>query len=190
MSYATEQWPRPHRFTVEESCRIAEIGLLSPDVRVELVEGLLFDMGPPGPAHESHVDVLSEQCVLTTYGRAITRTHGPVQLSGNTLLRPDIALLKFREDGYAERHPGGPDILLIIEVADSTIEYDFGGKLALYARHGVQEVWILDMRTYTLHFFRSRTDVGYGDQSSTRNLGIVPLPSLGLTVDLSGLVRA
>ena len=190
MSYAMEYGPRPHRITVDEYIRMAEVGLLAPDARVELIEGVIVDMAPIGTVHGRDVDFVSARFVLAVQGTAIVRTQGAVQLSDYTMPQPDIALLKFREDGYVHQHPSGSDILLIVEVADSSIDYDFGRKLKLYARHGVQEVWALNVQTDTLHFFRSRTDVGYREESATQTPGVLPLPSLGLTVDLSGLTRA
>ncbi len=189
MSYAMEQGPRTHRITVDEFIRMAEVGLLAPDARVELIEGVIIDMAPIGSVHNRDVDLLNSRFIRVVGDRAIVRTHGSVELCDDTMPQPDIALLKFREDGYINKHPSGSDILLVVEVADSSVDYDFGKKLKLYARYGVQEVWVLNVQTDTLHFFRSRTDVGYRDETSTQRPGATPIPSLGLTVDLSGLVR-
>ncbi len=188
MSYAMEQGPRTHRITVDEFVRMAEDGRLAPDARVELIEGVIVDMAPIGTVHARDVDLIAERFILAVHGKAIVRTQGSVQLSDDTMPEPDIALLEFRADGYRYKHPGPADILLVVEVADSSVEYDFGRKLKLYARYGVQEVWILNVQTDTLHFFRSRTDVGYREQGSTQSPGVLPLPGLGLTVDLSGLI--
>jgi Uma2 family endonuclease len=190
MSYAMERGPRPYRITADEFIRMAQVGLLPPDARVELIEGVIVDMAPIGTVHARDVDLISGRFVLAVHGNAIVRVQSSAQLSDDTLPQPDIALLKFREDGYIDKHPGGSDILLVVEVADSSVDYDFGRKLKLYARYGVQEVWVLNVQTDTLHFFRSRTDVGYREEDSTKNAGVIPLPSLGLTVDLSGLMRA
>ena len=190
MSYAMEQGPRTHRITVDEFIRMAEVGLLAPDARVELIEGVIVDMAPIGSVHNRGVDLLSLRFMRAVGDRAIVRTQGSVQLNDDTLPHPDIALLRFREDGYIGKHPRGSDILLIVEVADSSADYDLGGKLKLYARYGVQEVWVLNVQTDTLHFFRSRTDIGYREETSTQRPGITPIPSIGLTVDLSGLMRS
>lgn len=190
MSYAMEQGPRTHRITVDEFVRMAEDGRLAPDARVELIEGVIVDMTPIGTVHCRDVDLIAERLTLAAHGKAIGRTQGCVQLSDDTMPEPDIVLLKFRADGYIHQHPGPSDILLVVEVADSSIDYDFGRKLKLYARYGVQEVWIVNVQTETLHFFRSRSDVGYREQGSTQSPGVLPLPSLDLTVDLSGLLPA
>ncbi|MEJ0037015.1 MAG: Uma2 family endonuclease [Gammaproteobacteria bacterium] len=190
MSYAMEHGPRPHRITVDEFHRMAEVGLLAPDARVELIEGVIIDMALIGGPHGRAVDHICERLILAVHGRAIVRTQGAVELSRLCEVQPDIALLKHREDGYDD-NPEAADTLLLIEVADSSAGYDFGTKLKLYARYGVPEVWILSVGTGTLHFFRSRTDLGYSEEGSTTTPGVLTLPSLGgLTVDLSGLIRA
>jgi Uma2 family endonuclease len=190
MSYAMEQGSRPHRITVAEFIRMDELGLLAPDARVELIEGVIVDMAPIGTLHARDVDLITERFILAAHGKAIVRTQSAIQLSEDTMPQPDIALLRYREDGYIGKHPTGSDILLVVEVADSSVDFDFGRKLRLYARHGMQEVWVLNVQTDTLHFFRSRTDLGYRDESATQKPGVIPLPSLGLTVDLSGLIPA
>ena len=190
MSYAMERGPRTHRITADEFQRMAKVGLLAPNARVELIEGVIVDMAPIGTVPQRDVDFISARFFRAVQDKAIVRTQGSVQLSDDTMPQPDIALLKFREDGYIDKHPDGSDILLVVEVADSSVDSDFGRKLKLYARYGVQEVWVLNVQTDTLHFFRSRTDVGYREEGSTQKPGVLPLPSLGLTVDLSGLTRA
>ncbi len=132
---------------------------------------------------------MSERFILAVHSKAIVRTQGAVELNRWCEPQPDLAVLKFREDGYSKANPLPADILLVIEVADSSAQYDFDTKLKLYARYGIPEVWVFDVRQATLHFFRSRRDFGYAEESSTRAPGVLPLPSLQLTVDLAGLVR-
>jgi Uma2 family endonuclease len=189
MSYAMERGPQTHRITVDEFIRMAEVGLLAPDARVELIEGVIVDMSPIGTVHARDVDLITKRFILAVNDKAIVRTQGCVQLSVDTLPQPDIAVLKFRKDGYIRKHPAPSDILLVVEVADSSVDYDFGRKLKLYARYGVREVWVLNVQTNTLHFFRSRTETGYREEGFTREPGLLALPSLGLTVDLSGLIH-
>jgi len=187
MSYAMEQGPRTLRITVDEFVRMAQVGQLASDARVELIEGVIVDMAAIGTVHERDVDFICARFIRAVRDEAIVRTQGSVQLSDDTLPQPDIALLKFRADGYMHKRPGPSDILLVVEVADSSADADFGRKLTLYARYGVPEVWVLNVQTRTLHFFRSRTDVGYREEDSTTRPGVLALPSLGLSVDLSGL---
>ena len=187
MSYAMEQGPRQHRITVDEYHRMAEVGLLAPDARVELIEGVIVDMAPIGSPHCAVVDLLNKLFTHGVKDDAIVRTGGAVRLSRWTEPQPDIALLEPREDYYRHAHPGGSDLLLIVEVSDSSLRYDLDTKSKLYARYGVQEFWVVDVNEDVMHFFRQRTDVGYADVSSTDRPGTVPIPSLGVSIDLSEL---
>ena len=189
MSYAMEEGPRPHRITVDEYHRMAEVGLLAPDARVELIEGVIIDMAPIGPPHCSAVDLLSELLVLAASGRAIVRTQGSVRLNRWTEPQPDIAVLKSPRGRYRLAHPSGKDIYLVIEVSESSLKFDLNAKAKLYARYGVPEVWVVDLNANVLHFFRGRTDLGYRDVSSTKTPGVLEVPSLDVTIDLSRLFR-
>jgi Uma2 family endonuclease len=94
-------------------------------------------------------------------GRAIVRIQGPIRLSDNTKPQPDVILLSPREDFYAVGGPVTRHALLVIEVAETSIRYDRGPKLVLYAKYGVNEVWIEDLNTNTLLIFRDRGSEGY-----------------------------
>ena len=187
MSYAMEEGPRPHRITVDEYHRMAEVGLLAPDARVELIEGVIIDMAPIGPPHGAAVDLLSRVLILAAGDRAIVRTQGSVRLDRWTEPQPDIAVLKPRVGGYRLAHPGGKDIYLVIEVSQNSLRFDLNAKAKLYARYGVPEVWVVNMNDHVLHFFRGRTDLGYTDVTSTKTPGVLEVPSLGVTIDLARL---
>jgi Uma2 family endonuclease len=177
-----------HRITVDEYYRMAEVGLLAPDARVELIEGEIIDMLPNGSLHDgtvSHLDALAHRIAGDC---AWVRCRGPVRLSLSSEPEPDLALLKVRDDHYKRSHPTGRDTLLIVEVSDSTLRYDREIKVPLYARYGVPEVWIVDLEHGQLHFHRSLTDGAYADMSFTARPGITAISALpGVTVDLSGL---
>lgn len=187
MSYAMEQGPRPHLITVDEYHRMAEVGLLAPDARVELIEGVIIDMAPIGSPHGMTMDLLTEILVPAVKGQAIVRTQGAVKLSQWSEPQPDVVLLKPRSDRYRRSNPDGNDIQLVIEVSESSLRYDFDTKSRLYARYGVQELWIVDLNDNAIHFMRDRTDVGFADVSSTLDPGPVPLPGLDLAIDLAKL---
>jgi Uma2 family endonuclease len=190
MNAAAEPLMRRHRISVEEYYRMAEVGLLAPDARVELIEGEIIDMAPIGSRHGSLVDTLVEVFVQAFAGKAIVRGQGAVQLDGFSQPQPDIALLKPRQDRYRDRNPSGPDTFLVVEVSDSTLLYDRQIKVPLYARHGVPEVWIVDAQDSQLHFFRSLAAGEYTWISSTAEPGIVAIAGLPqMTVDLSPLFR-
>ncbi len=190
MSYAMEQGPRPHLITVDEYERMFEVGLISPDARVELIEGVIIDMAPVGSPRGTVVDLLNEMLVPLVKGQAIVRTQGAVKLSQWTAPQPDLVLLKPRPDRYRRANPGGDDIHLVIEVSETSMRYDFKTKSKLYARYGVQELWIVDLNANAIHFMRGRTDVGFAEVSSMLEPGLASLPGLDLSIDLTTLFDA
>jgi Uma2 family endonuclease len=186
MSTRMEGWPRKHRITVEEYYRMAEIGVLAPDARVELIEGEIIDMPPIDSDHASVVDQLNHLLTGALGGQAVVRVQGPVRLSRSSEPEPDIALLKPRPDYYRHAHPAGADVLLVVEVSDSSLRYDCDVKVPLYARHDVPEVWIVDLAGERLHFYRSVADGVYRDHLVEAHPGAVsPISLPELTVDLS-----
>lgn len=179
-----------HPKTVEEYHRMAEVGLLAPDARVELIEGEIIEMAPIGIRHCSAVDRLTHGLVTAVGTQGIVRVGGSFRLSNITEPQPDLILLRPREDFYSSRVATGDDTLLVIEVSDNTLRFDRKVKVPLYARHRIPEVWIVDLENGRLQFFRSREDDNYADISVATELGIVPLPGLrGLTVDLGSLLK-
>jgi Uma2 family endonuclease len=186
-----ETWPRRHCITAEEYCRMAEVGLLAPEARVELIEGEIFDMPALGKDHESVVDQLTHTFVRAVGEEAIVRVQGSVRLSSLSMPQPDILLLKPRSDFYRSRRAAAADALLIVEVSDSTLAFDRDVKVPLYARHGIPEVWIVDLRHDRLHFYRSPADGEYRDETWTPTPGLTPVAALPqVSVDLSRLLMS
>ena len=130
-------------FKVGEYNRMGEAGVFSEDDRVELVEGEIVEMTPIGRRHASCVDRLTE--LLSGRSGVILRVQNPVQLDVFNEVQPDVALLKRREDFYSRSHPTPEDVLLAVEVADTSAAYDRTVKLPLYARTDVREVWLVDL---------------------------------------------
>jgi Uma2 family endonuclease len=191
MSLLMEVWPQRHRITVDEYHRMAEVGLLAPDARVELIEGEIIDMAPIGPQHSSVVNQLLRLLMRAVGDLAIVQSQGAVRLNLRNEPEPDIALFVPRDDFYRHRHPTGSDTLLVIEVSESSLRYDRQIKVPLYARHGVPEVWVVDLVNGRLLTWRSPVAGEYQQQISTDAPGIVPITALpGIAVDLSGLALA
>jgi Uma2 family endonuclease len=189
MSSLMETWPRRHRITVDEYYRMAEAGLLAPDARVELIEGEIFDMAPIGIDHNGVVNQLSHLFNKAVNNLAIVQTQGVVRLDRASEPQPDLALLVPRADFYRRAHPSPADVLLLIEVSDSTLRYDRDVKVPLYARHGIPEVWIVDLPNEQLLIYRSAADGKYLDQSIMKEPGVTPVAAIpGVEVDLSGLL--
>jgi len=177
-----------HRLTVAEYYRMAEVGILPQDACVELIEGEVIDMPPIGSLHAGTVDYVAEVLRLSCGGRATVRRQNPISLPPHSEPQPDVALLRPRPDFYRGAHPTPNDILLLVEVADTTLAYDTQIKLPLYARHGTPEVWLVDLTNQRFIVHRSPTSAGFQDAQSLTDLSAVtPLLLLGATVDLSAL---
>ncbi len=188
MSSSAEELIRRHRLTVEEYHRMGEAGILRQDERVELIEGEIVDMVPIGSAQGAAVKRLIRIMTQAVGERAIVAAQDPVLLDENSEPQPDIALLRSREDFYANAHPDPKDVLLIIEVADSSLRYDREVKIPLYARHGIPEVWLVDLEHKALTTHRQPQDKGYKEVLKPDSLEDLELPGLeGLRVDLSEL---
>jgi Uma2 family endonuclease len=178
-----------HKLTVLDYHRMADVGILAPDARVELIEGEIIDMAPIGSRHCSVVDKLSRLLDRAVGEQAIVRTQGAVRLNRYTEPQPDIALLKYRDDFYAAAHPAPEDILLAVEVADSTLPYDHQVKAPLYARAGIAEYWLFDLEHQEV-IFHSAPDGGqYKNINSTPSPKIVAIGGLRqISVDLSSVL--
>ena len=139
---------------------MGEVGILSPRDRVELIEGELIAMAPIGANHAGTVIALTDALAATMRGRAVVSPQNPVQLSDRSLPQPDYAVLP-RPDRYRTAHPRPHEVLLLIEVADSSLEYDRDVKRALYARHGIRELWIVNLVDRDVEVCRSPGPDGY-----------------------------
>jgi len=124
---------------------MGDAGIFHQNDRVELIEGEIIDMAPIGSNHAGTVNLLSNIVKITVGTQAIISTQNPVVLDSFSEPEPDIAVLKPRDDFYRSSHPGPEDILLIIEVADSSLRYDHKVKIPLYARHAIFEAWLVDL---------------------------------------------
>jgi Uma2 family endonuclease len=184
-----ESWPRRHRITVDEYYRMAEVGLLAPDARVELIEGEIIDMAPIGTDHASAVNRLTRLLVVAVGDKGMVQIQGPARLDRYSEPEPDVAVFAPREDFYRHARPTLAETLLVIEVSDSTLRYDRDVKVPLYARHGIPEVWVVDLQNAELRCYRSPEGERYVDESVTPKPGIVDLGALpGVKVDLSTLL--
>jgi Uma2 family endonuclease len=133
------------RFTVDEYQRMGEAGLFSEKDRVELIDGEILTMSPIGPPHCGAVDRAARALILAVGRRAIVRVQGPIDLNRYTEPEPDIVLLYSRSDFYGSGHPQPADVLLVVEIADSSSRFDREVKVPLYARAGVVEYWLVDL---------------------------------------------
>ena len=158
-------WVTRRKFDVAEYHRLAEAGILHEDDRVELIEGEIVEMVPIGSDHSGTVNALNHALMSAAGRRATLSVQGPLHLSDYSEPQPDFMLLKPRPDFYRERHPRPEDVLLLIEVSQTSLRYDRAVKLPLYARHGIPEVWIVDLPDRVVEVHRDPSPDGY---ASTR----------------------
>lgn len=163
-------------FTTAEYHRMGETGILRPTDRVELIEGEILRMSPIGRRHAACVDRLNELFSRRLGGRVIVRVQNPVVLDRHSEPEPDVTLLRRRPDFYSDRHPGPRDVLLLVEVVDSSAGYDRSLKIPLYARREIAEVWLVDeakecievYRGPTLRVYREQLELGRGSRLAAR----------------------
>ncbi|MBI4305264.1 MAG: Uma2 family endonuclease [Chloroflexi bacterium] len=149
------------RFTVDEYHRMAEVGLLTEDDRVELIDGEIVEMAPIGIPHASTVRRLNNLLAQRFAERAIIDVQNPVTFGRYSEPQPDLTLLRPRPGMYSDVHPGPDDVLLVIEVADSSVEYDRQTKMPLYAEAGFKEAWLIDLTRDQIEAYRDPAAGGY-----------------------------
>ena len=165
-------------FSVDDYYRMAEVGLLTEGERVELIEGEVIKMSPIGSRHAACVSRLNMLFTESMGRQAIVSVQNPVRLDEYNEPEPDVAVLRPRADFYAAGHPTPPDVLLLVEVADTSIEYDRQVKAPLCARAGVAEVWLVDLTSDVVEIYaqpdegtyRSRRRVGRGESVAAGSL--------------------
>jgi Uma2 family endonuclease len=188
MSARAESTYRRHRLTVADYHRMGEVGVFAHDARVELIEGEVIDMAPIGSRHARAVNYFTMHLVEALQRSAVVAVQNPVALDEHTEVQPDVAVLRMRADLYGISHPRPRDVLLIIEVADTTVRYDLDVKLPLYARAGIAEVWVVDLEVGVLRLFRDPGGGDYREKQELGRVGAMAIPHLpAATIDLSGL---
>ncbi|MGY4707809.1 Uma2 family endonuclease [Candidatus Bipolaricaulota sp. J31] len=176
-----------YKFTVDDYHRMREAGILSEDDRVELIEGEIVAMSPIGRRHASTVNRLLNVFIpLQIRRKALISVQNPVRLGEHSEPQPDVVLLVPREDFYAAAHPGPEDVLLLVEVVETSAEYDRDVKIPLYARFGIREVWLVDLEKGHMKVYRAPSPNGYKEKTTyTRGQSLAPkaFPDLLIAVE-------
>lgn len=175
-------------FTVEDYYAMARAGILGEDDRVELIEGEIVVMSPASSPHAGCVNVLNRMLVQAAGDRAVVAAQQPLRLSELSEPEPDVAVLRWRDDCYRGRHPGPADALLVIEVARSSLHFDRGVKLPLYARHSVPVAWIVDLEANRVEVHRLPGPDGYAESSTRSGSDRLPVPGLDLEIEAGEIV--
>ena len=171
-------------FTADEFHKMAEAGILHEDDQIELIEGELIEMAAIGTRHFTCVNMLNRLLVRSIGDEAIVSVQNPVRLSEKLEPQPDLVVLK--NNDYREALPGPEDVLLLIEVSDSTLRYDRETKLPLYAGSGVREAWIMDLQNGAMERHTEPSEGGYGlvrRVSRKEILSSEALPELALRLE-------
>ena len=150
---------KKYRFTADEFDRMAEAGVFDPDSRVELLDGEIVELRPIGTRHAGGVNRLTAYFTAGLGPRAVVAVQNPIRVGDFSQPQPDLVLLRPRPDFYAERRPLPTDVLLAVEVADTSLRFDLRRKAPLYVAGGLPEVWVIDLRAKILHVFRSGTQL-------------------------------
>jgi len=152
---------KPHRFTVADYHRMAEAGILNEDSRVELIRGQIVDMAPIGAPHFGMVIRLNRLLSAALTGQALISVQNPIRLDDGSEPQPDIAVLRPRADDYATGTLSPGDVLLVIEVADTSLAVDRAVKAPLYAESGIAEYWIINLVEGVVEVYRQPEGGGY-----------------------------
>ena len=180
--------PVRHKLDVDAYHRMADAGIFGEEERIELIDGDLIDMAPIGQGHAGTVSGLVEALFVACAGRAIVWPQNPIRLDRSSEPQPDLAVLRRRADFYGSgERPGPSDVLLVVEVADNSLRFDRTVKLPLYARAGIAELWIIDLKRRVLDAYRDLTGDGYGATTthlSGEQLAFAVAPELVVKLDL------
>ena len=175
---------RRHLWTVDEYHRMGEVGLLDADARVELLEGEIVEMAPIGDAHAAISNRLNRLLVLAVGERGIVAVGNPVRLSLHSEPQPDFSVLRPRAD-YQTRGPRPEDVILAVEVSDTTLRRDRQVKLAMYASAGIPEFWIVNLEIREVEIYRSPAGDTYAsvERKGPVNVAtIVGLPGVSIAI--------
>lgn len=177
-----------HRISVRSYHRMGEAGVFAPDARVELIEGEIVDMAPIGSEHAGAVRLIEKLLHDAVGDMAVVSVQNPVALGADSEPQLDVALLKRRDDFYRAGHPAAEDVLLLIEVSESSTRYDREVKIPLYAKHGIPEVWLVDLEARLLSIHTKPSGGTYRSVQTTEQPGRITISELEpVSIDLSRL---
>ncbi|MEM8887768.1 MAG: Uma2 family endonuclease [Bacteroidota bacterium] len=174
---------------VEEYHLMAEVGILKREDRVELIQGEIFTMSPIGSKHAGHVKRINRILNKLPEDEVIIGVQDPVKLNDFSEPEPDITVLKFRSDDYINSHPEPEDIILIIEVADSSLEYDQLLKLPNYALANIPLCWIVDVENGQIEVYTKPVDGKYTSKTLKKHFDKLEIPGFELEILVSDILK-
>jgi len=188
MGETLERPPARHRLDVDAYYKMAEAGILTRAHRVELIDGEIIDLNAIGSPHAAITNRLNRIFVPAVDGKALVSVQSPLRLDAYNEPEPDLMVLRPRADDYRANHPSAADVLLLVEVSDSSLTYDRGRKLALYAHFGVPEVWIADLVGSAVEVFRQPQKDAYSSQKRQTSGLLTPELVEWVEVDVAALL--
>ena len=156
-------------FTIEEYHKLAEVGILKPTDRVELLNGEIITMSPIKSSHASITDYVFECLVTQLIGKAIIRSQNPIHLSNHSEPEPDLVIAHYQKQRYRNAHPIASEVYLAIEVSDSTLLKDQTVKKALYAQAEIPEYWIINIPNQTIEVYKNLQNGEYKTSTILEN---------------------
>jgi Uma2 family endonuclease len=170
--------PTKHLTNLDEWRRLGEANIFPPETRLELINGEILEMAPIGFNHAGHLKRINNLFSKLVPGNLITSVQDPLQLGDLSEPEPDFMLLKPNADFYSSRHPNANDVLLLIEIADSSLMFDQNQKLRLYALHGIPEYWLLNLNDACLEVYRKPNGEVYAEKTTLRAGDTITLSQL------------
>ncbi len=181
--------PTKHLTNLDEWRRLGEADIFPSGSRLELINGEILEMAPIGFNHSGHVIRLLNFFAPLVGNNALINAQNPLQLDDLSEPEPDFMLLKPNADFYSSRHPNANDVLLLIEVADSSLTFDQNQKLRLYALHGIPEYWLLNLNDLSLEVYRNPNGEVYAEKTTLRAGDVITLSQLnGISVRIADIL--
>ena len=163
---------------------MAEVGILEPEDRVELIQGEIIQMSPIKSFHASVVDTLQDILLFFLRGKAIVRTQNPIFIDNFSEPEPDLTIAHFQPHKYRDHHPRPENVYFLIEVADTTLQKDRKLKLPLYAKAGIPEVWIVNLKKQNVELYCNLVDGTYQETKILERGEVLRYEDLGLELEV------
>ena len=181
--------PTKHLTNLDEWRRLGEANIFPPESRLELINGEILEMAPIGFNHAGHLKHINKLFTKLVPDNIIISVQDPLQLGDLSEPEPDFMLLKPNDDFYSSRHPNANDVLLLIEVADTSLIFDQNQKLRLYALHGIPEYWLLNLNDSCLEVYRMPNGELYAEKTTLRAGDTTTLSQLDqITINIADIL--
>lgn len=177
--------------SVQDYHQMAEVGILLPDERVELLDGQIITMAAKGTAHSAAVSRIEALLRQQLGNQVLLRLQDPIRLDNYSEPEPDLAVVQPNPSYYEDHHPSPVEIFWLIEVADHTLKYDCGKKALAYARSTIADYWVLDVNARKLHVYRNPSQTGYASETVLSDtLTVTPLAFPDCLLAIKDMLRS